>query len=104
MSGDSGSASGGSVCWNSAWTLATRTRAGPSARRHAASAATRAADSSRTSSERSYASEVRGSRVTTRSGVAQPGDQLVRDAVRDLRVARDPDERSPLASATAAAR
>ena len=49
----SGSASGASVRWNSAWTLATRTRAGRRSVAQAASAATRAALSSRTSSERS---------------------------------------------------
>jgi hypothetical protein len=46
-----GRSSGPIVAWRSAWTLATRTRAEPD--RHAASAATRAAVSSGTSSLRS---------------------------------------------------
>ncbi len=46
-----GRSSGERVAWSSAWTLATSTLAEPS--RHAASAATRAAVSSGTSSERS---------------------------------------------------
>ena len=48
-----GCRSGAMVCWKSACRLATRMRAGRSARCQAARAATRAADSSRTSSERS---------------------------------------------------
>ena len=46
-----GRSAGASVCWKSAWTPATRTRGAPD--RHAARAATRAADSSRISSLRS---------------------------------------------------
>ena len=49
--GAAGRSSGSIVCWRSAWTLATRTRARPL--RHAARAATRAAVSSAMSSLRS---------------------------------------------------
>jgi hypothetical protein len=49
--GAAGRSAGSMVCWRSAWTLATRTRARPL--RHAASAATRAAVSSGMSSLRS---------------------------------------------------
>ena len=61
-----GRSSGASVAWTSAWMLATSTFAWPA--RHAARAATRAAVSSGTSSLRSKASEVRGSRTATRFG------------------------------------
>ena len=64
--GRSGRSSGGRVGWRSAWTDATRTRARPLRQR--ASVATRAADSSRMSSLRSYASAVRGSRTATAAG------------------------------------
>ena len=85
---------GASVCWKSAWTLATRTRGRPE--RHAARAATRAALSSRISS-RPLVRE-RGSRLERddRLRLAQPRGQLLGDAIGDLRVARDPDE--PLAA------
>ncbi len=92
-----------SVAWRSAWTLATRTRARPV--RHAASAATRAAVSSGTSSLRSYASEVRGSSTATSDGSPEPRRQLLGHPVADLRVARDPaDPLAVAASARAAAR
>ena len=64
--GSAGRSDGASVAWSSAWTDATSTRAWPG--RHDASAATRAAVSSGTSSERSYASDVRGSSTDTSPG------------------------------------
>src|SRR3954464_11422202 len=102
MRGSAGRSSGAIVCWSSAWTLATRIRAVPL--RQAASAATRAAVSSATSSLRSYAGARRAAadlarllrerrpRLEPRDAgrVPEPGAKLLRDPVADLGVARDP--------------
>ena len=98
-----GRSSGPRVAWSSAWTLATRTLAAPP--RHAASAATRAAVSSGTSSLRSYASDVRGSSTATSEGSPShaPSSSATRSPISASRATQQ--IRSPsAASASAAAR
>ena len=98
-----GRSSGARVAWSSAWTLATSTFAEPS--RHAASAATRAAVSSGTSSERSYASDVRGSRTATSAGSPShaPSSSATRSPISASRATQQ-TRSPPVSSASAAAR
>ena len=102
LSGAAGRSSGASVCWISAWTLATRIRAG----RRATPRARRPGPRSRRRRARSARRPARSAAPARRPRrVAQPGRELLGDAIADLRVARDPaDPLAAAAWASAAAR
>ncbi len=99
-----GTWAGARVRWNRAWTEATRMRAWVSAADQSASVATRDALSSRTSSERSQARAVRGSRVMTAAGSPSQAasSSAARSAISASRAIQS--SRCPVAWTSAAAR